>query len=252
MVLRGSSYSNTLGMETGITVITPNNYGQTKSYKVCYVLHGICGGNGDYANYTQLPLYAYDKDIIFVCPEVQRSFYTNMNYGFNYFDYVSKELPETVKLVFNVSAKREDTAIIGGSMGGYGALRCALTYPESYGFCGALAPACMYMNEILAQCRKQGKAELPDMYAIFGEKLEDRQDNDLLEKAKKVAMLGERPKFYCCCGESDSFTKENRRFADDIQKIGLDYTYEEIEGQHDLWFFGRAILRALDRWRGTV
>ena len=65
MVLRGSVYSNTLNMETGLSVITPNDYGQTNRYRVCYVLHGLCGGNGDYSNYTMLPYFAYDKDILF-------------------------------------------------------------------------------------------------------------------------------------------------------------------------------------------
>ncbi len=249
MVLRGSVYSNTLGMETGITVITPNDYGQAKKYKVCYVLHGICGGNGDYANYTQLPLYAYDKDIIFICPEVQRSLYADMKYGYDYFKYVSEELPHLAKLVFNISSEREDTAIIGGSMGGYGALKCALTNPEAYSFCGAFSAGFLYLKDYLPKCRTMEKLEYPDLRFAFGDDLEYKPENDILALAEKADKCKIKPIIYSCCSDKDWLLEDNRNFAKYMEKLSFEFTYEELPGIHDLYFFNDAALRALDKWR---
>ena len=74
MILRGSVYSSMLEMETGITVIIPNKFNMEQNYQVVYLLHGLCGGNGDWANYTMLPVYANDYNAIFVMPEISRSF----------------------------------------------------------------------------------------------------------------------------------------------------------------------------------
>lgn len=249
MILRGSIYSNTLNMETGITVITPNNMGQAEKYKVCYVLHGLCGGNGDYANFTQLPLYAFDKDIIFICPEVQRSFYTDMKFGYDYFTYVLDELPQSVKLVFNISAAREDTAVIGGSMGGYGALKCALTRPEQYGFCGAFSSGCLFLKDYLPICRKAEKLDFPDFRAIYGDEMEYKPENDIIALAEKAASGKIKPVIYSSCSSNDWLLDDNRHFAEIMKNMPFDFTYEELEGSHDLWFFGKAALRALDFWR---
>lgn len=49
MILRGHTFSKILEMETGITVITPNELSDKCKYKVAYMLHGLCGRSGDLA-----------------------------------------------------------------------------------------------------------------------------------------------------------------------------------------------------------
>ena len=248
MVLRGSVYSNILEMETGISVITPNDYGQAETYRVCYVLHGLCGGNADYSNYTMLPFYAYDKDVIFICPEVQRGFYENTAYGMRYFDYVATELPHLVKLVFNVSAKWEDTAIMGGSMGGYGALKCALTYPDHYGFCAAFSPAGTAMGAYLDTCRKSGQCNFPVFYNVFGKALHFDNSEDLTVMAARVAQSAVKPRVYMTTGNEDFLRDENLRFADDMKTLDIPFEFEELRGKHDLARFDQGIKRAIEKF----
>lgn len=246
MVLRGSVYSNVLEMETGISVITPNDYGQAEKYRVCYVLHGLCGGNADFSNYTMLPYFAYDKDIIFICPEVQRSFYADTEYGLKYFTYVAEELPHLAKLVFNISASREDTAVVGCSMGGYGALKCALTFPDVFGYCGAFAPGCLYLEEYLDECRKKEKIDFPDFYGIFGKNLEYKPENDIIHLLKNADKSEPKPKIFVTCGKDDWLLNDNLRFAEDIKKYSIDFTYTQIEGQHDFYSFNDGLKRFID------
>lgn len=251
MVLRGSVYSNTLGMETGLSVITPNDYGQAKRYRVCYVLHGLCGGNADFSNYTMLPYFAYDKDILFLCPEVQRSFYTDTDYGMAYFRYVCRELPHLAKLVFNISAEREDTAVIGCSMGGYGALKCALTAPETFGVCGALAPGCLFLKEYLEECRQKKEIDFPDFYGIFGKDLTYQPENDIIYLSQQLAAdpKREKPRLFISVGEQDWLLPDNRRFADFLRPLPFDLQYEEIPGEHDFYAFNEGIKRFISWWK---
>lgn len=246
MVLRGSVYSRTLEMETGLTVITPNDYGQAEKYRVCYVLHGLCGGNADFSNYTMLPYFAYDKDIIFICPEVQRSIYTDTEYGLKYFTYVSEELVHTAKLVFNISSKREDTAVMGCSMGGYGALKCALSRPDVFGWCGAFAPAFLYMTEYTDECRKNGKVEIPDLYGIFGRDLNCPPEDDIQKLVEKNANNTLKPKIFVTCGKDDFLLDDNRRFAEEMNNSGFDFKYEEIAGTHDFYSFNEGAKKFTD------
>ena len=249
MVLRGSVYSNTLNMETGLSVITPNDYGQTNRYRVCYVLHGLCGGNGDYSNYTMLPYFAYDKDILFLCPEVQRSFYTDTDYGMAYFSFITEELPNLAKLVFNISAKREETAVVGGSMGGYGALKCALTHPEIFGACAAFAPAPLYLNEWLQKGRESGETEFPDLYGIFGKQLLSSDKDDLPSLLRAFSPDAPKPVLSITVGKDDPFLADCRRFHQELQSLAFPASYQEIDGGHDFYSFNAALRQFIEEWK---
>lgn len=249
MVLRGTVYSRTLEMETGLTVITPNDYGQAETYRVCYVLHGLCGGSADFSNYSMLPYFAYDKDIVFICPEVHRSFYTDTAYGMKYFTYVSEELPRLTNLVFRVSASREDTAVIGCSMGGYGALKCALNRPETFGVCAAFAPGTVYMKEFLDGCRKSGQALFPDLYGVFGEELCCRETDDISALIEHFPAESEKPAIRLYCGKQDWLYATSRRLSETLKTHDFPFTYEEFEGKHDFYSFNEGVRRFVEAWK---
>jgi S-formylglutathione hydrolase FrmB len=257
MILRGDFLSNALRTTTNIQVFIPDNFKYEGPYRVVYLLHGLHGAQGSWFDYTMLPYYAKDYNAVFVTPEVGRSFYSDLKYGQRYFAYVGGELPQVCKKVFNISAKREDTAVMGCSMGGYGALKLALTYPERYGFCGAVAPACLFIKGILDGIRKDPgamkgsedtEAILMDLYAIYGGDLVPREENDIIDILAKFPAGGEKPKIYAACGTEDELREENLLFKEEIQKAGFDYTYEEWPGGHEWYFFNEALKKALQFW----
>jgi S-formylglutathione hydrolase FrmB len=147
---------------------------------------------------------------------------------------------------------------MGCSMGGYGALKLVLSYPERYGFCGAVAPAWLFIKGVLDGIRKDPgaaakggedmKAILMDLYTIYGEDLDPREENDIIDLLKKFPAGGEKPKIYAACGTEDDLRKENLFFKEEIQKAGFDYTYEEWPGGHDSYFFNEALRKALQFW----
>jgi S-formylglutathione hydrolase FrmB len=258
MILRGDFLSGALHTTTNIQVLVPDNFKEEGPYKIVYLLHGLHGAQGTWFDNTMLPYYAKDHNAVFVCPEAGRSFYADLKYGQSFFAYVGGELPRVCKKVFNISAKREDTAVIGCSMGGYGALKLALTYPENYGFCGAIAPACLFIKEILSNIRKDPrpmiegredmKAIFMDLRTIYGDDMTLRAENDIIDLLKKFPGQSEKPKIYAACGTGDDLRKENLIFKEEMQKAGFDYTYEEWPGGHEWYFFNEALKKTLQFW----
>jgi S-formylglutathione hydrolase FrmB len=260
MLLRGNVYSEVLSLYTGLTVFAPDQQQEDRPYKVCYLLHGLHNDQNAWVDSTMLQVFARESGTLFVLPAVGRSFYTDMKHGYNYFSYVTEELPKITKRMFNVSVRREDTAVIGCSMGGYGALKAALAKSGQYGFCGAISSACLFINEQLDGLRNnadywiktggpEAQAILTDFRAAFGDDLAYDDSDEILKLAEKAANRAIRPRIYAACGTGDNLQKEHLRFKKQIEQLNLDYAYEEWAGAHDWQFFNDALKRALEAWR---
>ena len=57
--------------------------------------------------------------------------------------------------------------------------------------------------------------------------------------------------FFAACGTEDRLLKQNRRFRDSAEEIGLDLTYREGPGGHDYVFWNEWLPVGLDHLRGT-
>lgn len=253
MIFRGNVFSKELEMDTAVAVVAPSNLKSGGNHKVIYLLHGICGDAQSWVDYTRLPVYANEHDFIFIMPSAGRSFYTDMQFGQRYLSYVVDELPKTCESLFNISSVPEDTIIMGGSMGGYGALKAAFARPEQYGICCALSSGSLFMKDWLDDVRKDKKKArefygqmITDLEAMFGEDLICKDEDDLLIMAKKSEKSLLKPEIYMSCGTEDYLLDLNRQFAKEMKKLDYQYTYEEISGAHDWYFFDQALKRALE------
>ncbi len=106
-------------------------------------------------------------------------------------------------------------------MGGYGALKLALSVPERF----AAAASLSGVTDV-AQWADEGTE---DFELVFGTGEPRRgSTHDLFQLATSLAS-SERPKprLYQCCGTEDSLHAQNLRFRDAIHDLGFDYLYEE-------------------------
>ena len=255
MRLSGTVFSQVLGMDTGLTIITPNEWQREGQYNVAYLLHGLCGDHKTWLDYSLLPVYANAGNTIYILPEAGRSFYTDMQYGLPYFTYLTEELPQICQRFFRLTAEREHTAILGCSMGGYGALKCALRKPEQYGSCGAFSASCLLLQDGLAELKAQGlRPELQDAFgrqvqadfiAIFGKELAWRPEEDVLALAQRVAQGPVLPRLYFTCGTKDPFYQDHLQFCQALTELQVPYTLETWEAGHDFAYFNEALARAI-------
>lgn len=233
-LLQCNLYSDVLGMEMNVNVILPSgvkhrHYTESMTdIPVMYLLHGYTEDHTAWMRRTSIERYALGRNIAVVMPAVHRSFYIDMNGGGQYFKYVTEELPALMQNMFNISSKREDNFVAGLSMGGYGAFKTALTFPDRYMGAASLSGA-LNIHTVFNSGVGTGES-----FAVFGEHISE--ENDLKKIAMKSIKKG-LPKLYQFCGTEDFLYEDNTDFRDFIQDIASDYIYIEQNGEHtwDLW-----------------
>lgn len=240
---RGDFFSEELTMNTSVNVIVPDGVVNNEA-KVVYLLHGLSDNCTGWSRLTSIERYATEYKVIVVMPEVQRSFYTDMVYGINYFSYITKELPEFMSKMFNVKTDREHSYIAGLSMGGYGAMKSAFTYPEKYEACAAFSSACDMQYNI--DNRYINGHMTKEITAIYGEDMKIGKENDLFELVKKADKSEVKPRLMMTCGTLDLLLEQNHRLRDEIKKTSFCYKYEEWEDDHTWRFWDASVQLAFE------
>lgn len=229
-------YSHALEMTTSFQAVLPDA-GDIKDAKVVYLLHGLSDNCTCWMRYSSCERYAKERGVALIMPEVQRSYYIDGVYGLNYFTYVSQELPQAVHRMFGLSLEREKSYVMGLSMGGFGALKCALTYPENYAGCGSFSGV-----TDLDATRPGSSMRSWEFDALLGEGKRAGQDNDLFALAQKKNL----PPIYLSCGEQDRLYPMNVRFAEHLKTCKANYRFDHRPGDHTWDFWDRSIQDCMD------
>lgn len=245
-------YSETLKMNMDMSVILPEKpkWKKPGGAKVLYLLHGLGDDNTAWETQTSIVRYAAQYHLAIVMPNAHTGFYADMDRGLPYFTYIAQELPTLCPRLFpQMSARREDTFAAGLSMGGYGALKCALRAPETFSQAASLSGAVD-----VVQRTQETRSHRKRMYRdIFGPKEQAAGSfNDLYAAAREVPKCL-RPRLYMWCGTEDFLWHENVKMRDHLYKENFDLTWSESPGGHtwDRWDEQiRAVLRWLPLERG--
>lgn len=245
-------YSNSLQKNTNVMIfiptIGPDDYLfgseekynlKGKKYQVLYLLHGSYDDYTSWTRNSKIECYAQEKCLAVVMPSVENSAYLDMKKGEKYQTYIAEELPHFLSVLFPISTHRKDTFIAGLSMGGGGAFRFALTFPERY--CAAASLSGGLHMGILENCTHLEK--MPQNYkrAIYGDE-ETMEVIDLLEKVD-VSLL---PDLYMICGTEDFILPANESFYKKAIEKNIEITYEKTPGVHNWEFWDTHIQDALN------
>lgn len=250
-IFRGTIRSKSLMMDTMVNVIVPYEHfyiaPKAEHNKTVILLHGLKQNADAWNRMSRIEQFAHMTGFNVVIPEVQRSFYTDMPYGLKYFEYVAEELPEMIECVFNIPADGEHLYVAGLSMGGFGAMKCALTYPDRFAGAMSYSGALRCLEDV-----KKFEAILPseEFKAILGMDLNCQPENNLMQLAEKTAKAERKPKLYIACGTEDFLIEQNREMHEHVKNLGYDVTYEEWSGIHDWLFWDRACGRSLAMMAG--
>lgn len=237
--------SDVLGYETSMNVVLPKPYPKDSKYPVLYLLHGMMDDHSKWLRYTSIERYANENQIAVVMPAVLRGYYTDMHRGYKYFTFISEEVPDVAKRLFPITDDPKRTYVSGLSMGGYGAFKLALTYPERYAAAGSFSGSLdmgFSMRELAKSADDERKKEFENIFAS----IEDFQDsdNDLMHLAEKVNNTNKVcPTMYQWCGTSDFLYQPNLNFKNHAEKLKLPLTYEEGEGSHEWKYWDACIQR---------
>lgn len=227
-LIKTSYYSTTCEKERNVIVLLPANYTEEKKYPVCYVLHGIFGDEtsmiGDGETGTRIVIgnmieKQQAKEMILVFPYMFASktkdvcdsiSVENTKFYDNFINDLITDLMPFMEKNYSVATGRENTAIIGFSMGGRESLAIGFTRPDVFGYIGAIAPA-------------PGLTPGKDWAMEHPGQMEEEE---LQFDGKEEPLL-----LMICCGTQDSVVGSfPKGYHEILEKNGVEHYWWEIVG----------------------
>lgn len=244
----GSVRSKVLCMDTNVNVVIPHDYydscGNPGKYdKVLYLLHGLHQNADAWPRFSSAERFTNCYGYALVFPEVQRSFYTDMAQGMKYYTFITEELPSIVHAMFRLPYQRDNTYIGGLSMGGYGAIKCALSRPDV--FAGAMCFSSAFYALKNAMRMTKSYYALEELQGILGQDLLLKKEDDLDWLMKTFPADAPKPRLYLSCGTEDPLYYHTAQARKALSENGFEFTYEEWAGIHDWRFWDVALERAM-------
>ena len=128
------------GGDSPYRILLPPDYQNgSRFYPTLYLLHGLFGS---FENWTELAKLEPVSNLIIVMPEGGDGWYCDTaDRSEMYESRVVGDLVPEIDARYRTIASRETRSIAGNSMGGYGALKIALKYPELFGFAASFSGA---------------------------------------------------------------------------------------------------------------
>ncbi len=272
--LEAHFYSNVLGLSCAMNVLLPepaqgvgsdaSGWDGESELPVLYLLHGVSDDHTIWMRRTSLERYAAGKRLAIVMPAVHRSYYSNQKYGYDYLKFIGEELPQICRRFFRISARREDNFVAGLSMGGYGAMKVGLNYPDRFGAAASMSGILDIASvgrqrgydlvcdeqrmEQLRRTDRENYLKAMDFRMNFGT-LEDFQgsENDLAYLLDKAAAEGTvLPRLFISMGTEDFLYQTNVTFRQELDRHMVPYEYLEVPGRHEWGVWDDCIQKVLN------
>ena len=205
-----------------------NTHQHKAKYPVLYLLHGGINDYSSWERYTSIERYAEANQIAVVTFSAENKSYDNWEgsvFSRDYFyDLVRYELPDFVGSLFPISTEPEHSYIAGLSMGGMGTITQSFTHPEDFAAAGIFS---------MGFTSPPGSDE-PSPY------------EGMLREA--VAAGKKMPKYYLAVGKDDFLYGAAQKAKEVMEELGVDVTYDEIEGYGHEWPFWDIQIQKFLEW----
>ena len=223
-------YSPALQRNMQYRVFLPENFKGAR-LPVAYLLHGGDGTFRDWSNYSNVSRFAADGWLL-VMPQGDYSYYTNAvaRPRDRYEDYIVTDLPADVERRFPALSDRSSRAIVGVSMGGFGAVKLALQHPDKYAFAGGVSSAIDVPRRAFTWRRLNQSRAYREIFGPDGS--DTRRANDPFVLAQ-LADPQRTPYFYLTCGRLEGLLAANRQFSALLRKRGIPHEFHEVPGGHN-------------------
>lgn len=244
-VIKMDYYSICLMRQVSLTAVIPvdkanlssKEYPETKNFPTLYMLHGLTGNASSLLYTSQIVNYAMEHGIAVIMPEGDNHYYVDCQTGERFGEFIGKELVNLTRKLFPLSDRREDTAIGGISMGGYGCFINGFRYTENFGSIVSMSTGVRYKHLTNADLDENAlvPTDRPQFFrGIYGDL------DQVAHSERSIEYLAERlsqdkkdfPKIYMCCGTDDFRIEENRQLAGYLKNLGAEVTMEDCPGGH--------------------
>ena len=250
--------SRLMGRDMPYRVILPTKYDAKdrsgRRYPVIYLLHGLGGHFDNWTSRTSLADLAAAFEMIIVTPEGEDGWYTDnlTQETQKYESYIIKELIPEIDTKFRTISKRDHRAIAGLSMGGFGAIKFGLKYPELFVLAGSFSGALGAANINEKQFPGAIGKTINTIFGPFGGEVRKANDPfDIIRRAtpEKIKTF---PFLYIDCGTEDFLFQNNRDFVTLLLEKRVPHEYRQLPGGHNWKYWGKQVQEFLDLAAGYV
>jgi len=231
--------SESLGRSMKYRIILPAGYDrESHRYPVLYLLHGLGGDYTDWETKTRIDEYARHYRLIIVMPDAGNSWYTNSsgNPKNKFEDYIAKDLVREIDGRYRTLKLRSARFIGGLSMGGYGALKFGLKYPQMFSFAASFSGAFSMVRTGLPLNGNWPKGAVDEFNEIFGPDGSETRTANEIETIIAKSDSKAAPFLYFDSGTEDALLTSNREIGALLQKAGFRFEYRERPGRHE-WIY---------------
>jgi S-formylglutathione hydrolase FrmB len=249
--------SRILNRDISYAVLLPKEYDSLHSnYPVVYLLHGWGDNETAWYKYGLIAYYADANasiPMIYVMPEGFNSYWINKyNGNFSYMDMFVKELVPTIDSLFRTVKYPQQRAVMGFSMGGYGALILPAKNPGVFKTGVVLSMSFrtdqQYMNEsqdgwnsqwgsIFGGVGTSGTARLTDYFKANSPFYFFKLPGDI--------SLNGQNYFFDCGDDEESLSETNDALHELLRDLSIKHEYRVRNGGHDWDYWHKSLPEAL-------
>jgi len=229
-------------------VIVPVGYDAKpeQRFPVIYLLHGLAGHFTNWTDLTKVTSYAAKYNFIIVMPEGNDGWYTDSATvpKDKYESYLLRELIPEIDKKYRTVRDRAHRIVAGLSMGGYGAIKFGLKYPEMFSVVGSFSGALTAPLPSALDIAPTWKELIVSLASVYGpEDSKTRRDNDIFRLLNEMPAdkLRSLPFIYLACGTEDNLLKTNRDLDALLLDKKLPHEFREAPGKHEWPFWDRQV-----------
>jgi putative tributyrin esterase len=231
-------HSRSLQKASSFNIVFPDDPKVPRPWSVFYLLHGLSDDHTIWMRRTSIERYVERLPLVVVMPDGGRGWYTNAVQGLAYEDDLIKDVVGLVDRTFPVKAERAGRAIGGLSMGGYGAVKLGLKYPDMFASVNSHSGAVGAPRD-----PKLIKDLNPEFERIFG----NSPRGGFEDPAAIVERIdhGLIPALRIDCGTDDFLLDENRTFHRLLESMHVPHEYQEFPGGHNWAYWDTHVQEAV-------
>lgn len=230
-VVETNVWSRAMGKVVPVSLVLPDGYGRQMKvrYPVAYLLHGLGGNHREYFERTGKVCESVDKyGFVAVCPDGMVSSWwidSPVDSKVRYETFVANELVPWVDGHLRTQPERARRALVGASMGGYGAMMIGCAHKDVFGAVYSIHGAVELRP--FANVTRWFLAERLDPEKTLGPVWERYS---VLERAKNVSN-GELELYMVIGSDDQHFLPGNRKLHELFSRNGVAHTYVEIRAK---------------------
>jgi S-formylglutathione hydrolase FrmB len=147
-----------------------------------------------------------------------------------YEDYFVNDLITDIESRFPAAKDRESRAIIGVSMGGFAAVKLALSHPNLFVFAGGISPAIDVPSRRFSLRRWGQSMRFRTLFGPAGSQSRKAGDPFVLVQSANPSVT---PYIFMTAGEQEPLLDPIRRFASRLHDRHFAYEFHTKPGAHD-------------------